>query len=132
MSTIPEQGVINLGPDQPLRFGMGGTRSELEGVFARSIRAARQEWEKECREAYELGLFDIGVDQWIAQRLVQDLTKWQDPKVHVQQHQLNVAIDALDDYARLFGDSYGLPLYPDTKAEMRRILNDKLGLGIEL
>ncbi|WEU67409.1 thymidylate synthase [Xanthomonas phage JGB6] len=75
-----------------------GANKDIQLSIAPLIEKAIAEWNSECREAYELGLFDVSLEAWIAKSITEGLAKWVVPAPYISR---NVIYDAVQEIDRL-------------------------------
>lgn len=100
---------------------------DTESVAA-AIKALGEEWDIDCKDAFELGLFDIDRETWIAQGMKHQLVKWVPAVRYYTGQELDLALDALHAVAQYYDRDAGLPLDTYLHGDLREALLDKLGL----
>lgn len=105
--------------------------TDIESVAA-AVAALGKEWDEECKEAHERGLFDTDRDHWIAQGIKDMIRKWVPATRYHTTLQLDNALAEIDGIARDY-DKYecGLPLDSYITPDMRQALVQQLNLKVQ-
>ena len=95
---------------------------------ATAIKTFGAEWDLECKDAFELGLFDIDRETWIAEAIKYQLGKWVPATRYYTERELDIALESLHAVAQYYDRDMGLPLDSYLHRDMQDVLLEKLGL----
>lgn len=125
-----QQGQLDLGPQRVELRVVVDTQGAI--AFIKDIQAvmaeAAMEWDTDCKQAFEVGMFDIDRDTWMATAVVKSMTKWKKAVEYTTMDKCHDALDQINDLAYDYDSDYGLPTHMfDTFAE---IITKTLGITI--
>ena len=94
-----EQGKLLLGDDDMIDTYLLGSRAEIARSLAVAVANAGDEWDRDCSAAYEVGLFDVPRNAWIANEIAKELARWEAPKPILHRYQIREALVAVGERA---------------------------------